>query len=103
MSRAVANTLLPAARPASTIARPRPRELPVTNHICAIHPPLSTLLDQRGSALADFLKLNFESTKFLRAQFREYLLHLPGMLAKGGNDEILAAWREGNDPNASVF
>src|ERR1700740_3270952 len=41
MSRAVANTLLPAARPASTIARPRPRELPVTNHTCAIHPPLS--------------------------------------------------------------
>src|SRR5579864_6480687 len=41
MSRAVANTLWPAARPASTIARPRPRELPVTNHTCAIHPPLS--------------------------------------------------------------
>src|SRR5690242_325577 len=45
MSRAVANTLLPAARPASTIARPRPRELPVTNHTCAIHPPLSSHLD----------------------------------------------------------
>src|SRR5580700_3649874 len=42
MSRAVANTLLPASRPASTIARPRPRELPVTNHTCAIHPPLSS-------------------------------------------------------------
>src|SRR5580700_9233516 len=41
MPRAVANTLLPAARPASTIARPRPRELPVTNHTCAIHPPLT--------------------------------------------------------------
>src|SRR5947209_12199272 len=40
MPRAVANTLLPAARPASTIARPRPRELPVTNHTCAIHPPV---------------------------------------------------------------
>src|SRR5713101_8652413 len=40
MSLAVANTLLPAARPASTIARPRPRELPVTNHTCAIHPPV---------------------------------------------------------------
>src|SRR5581483_1205761 len=36
MSRAVANTLLPAERPASTMARPRPRELPVTNHTCAI-------------------------------------------------------------------
>src|SRR6201997_57002 len=35
------HTLLPAARPASTIARPRPRELPVTNHTCAIHPPVS--------------------------------------------------------------
>ena|SRR5438270_2963712 len=33
MSRAVANTLLPAKRPASTSARPRPRELPVTNHL----------------------------------------------------------------------
>src|ERR1700752_3940447 len=42
MARAVANPLLPAARPASTIARPRPRELPVTNHTCAIHPPLSS-------------------------------------------------------------
>src|SRR5580704_17419647 len=42
MSRAVANTLLPAARPASIIVRPRPRELPVTNHTCAIHPPLSS-------------------------------------------------------------
>src|ERR1700682_6312099 len=42
MSLAVANTLLPAARPASTIARPRPRQLPVTNHTCAIHPPLSS-------------------------------------------------------------
>src|ERR1700751_3275382 len=42
MSRAVANTLFPAARPASTIARPRLRELPVTNHTCAIHPPLSS-------------------------------------------------------------
>jgi hypothetical protein len=31
---------LPAARPASTIARPRPRELPVTNQTCAIHPPI---------------------------------------------------------------
>src|SRR5207302_141529 len=40
MPRAVANTLLPAARPASTIARPRPRELPVTSHTCAIHPPV---------------------------------------------------------------
>src|SRR5437016_11179743 len=40
MPRDVANTLLPAARPASTIARPRPRELPVTNHTCAIHPPV---------------------------------------------------------------
>ena len=25
------------------------------------------------------------------------------MLLKGGNNEILAAWGEGNDPNASVF
>src|SRR5882672_386738 len=28
---------------------------------------------------------------------------MPGMLSKGCNNEILAAWREGNDPNASVF
>src|SRR5450755_1697751 len=50
MSRAVANTLLPAARPASTIARPRPRELPVTNHTCAIHPPLSSHPGYSGEA-----------------------------------------------------
>src|SRR4029077_14757486 len=36
MSRVIASTLLAAKRPASTIARPRPRELPVTNHTCAI-------------------------------------------------------------------
>src|SRR5438270_12771316 len=50
MSLAVANTLLPAARPASTIARPRPRELPVTNHTCAIHPPLSSHPGGSGEA-----------------------------------------------------
>src|ERR1700733_15152483 len=33
-------TLLPAARLASTMARPRPRELPVTNHTCDIFPPI---------------------------------------------------------------
>jgi uncharacterized protein YbjT (DUF2867 family) len=43
----------------------------------------STLLHQRGSALADFLKCRFEATKLLRAQFREHSLHLPGMLSKG--------------------
>src|SRR5271156_4234721 len=39
MFRAVARIWLPAAKPASTIARPKPRELPVTNQTCAIHPP----------------------------------------------------------------
>src|SRR5579862_1357381 len=48
MPLAVANTSLPAARPASTIARPRPRELPVTNQTCAIHPPHAY---RRGSFL----------------------------------------------------
>ena len=43
----------------------------------------STLLHQRGSALADFLKCRFEATKLLRAQFREHSLHLSGMLSKG--------------------
>src|ERR1700678_1208716 len=50
ISRAAANTLLPAARPASTIARPRPRELPVTNHTCAIHPPPSSHPGYSGEA-----------------------------------------------------
>ena len=63
----------------------------------------STLLHQRDSALADSLKVNFKATKLLWAQFGEYFLHLPGMLSKGGNDEILATWGEGNDSNASVF
>ena len=35
-----------------------------------------------GSALADFLKRHLEATKFLRTQFREHFLHLPGMLSK---------------------
>src|ERR1700679_1260989 len=57
MSRAVANTLLLAARPASTIARPRPRELPVTNHTCAIHPPLSSPPKYSGEASLYVLSL----------------------------------------------
>src|SRR5437879_12593093 len=61
MSRAVANTLLPAARPASTIARPRPRELPVTNHICAIHPPLSS---HPSDILEKLLKLRIGCAMF---------------------------------------
>jgi hypothetical protein len=43
----------------------------------------STLFHQRGSALANFLERHFEATKFLRTQFREHSLHLPGMLSKG--------------------
>ena len=63
----------------------------------------SFLIPQRGSALADFLELIFEVTEFLRAQFREYFLHLPGMFSKGRNDEVLATRGEGNDSNPSVF
>src|SRR6516165_5636330 len=64
---------------------------------------LSTLLHQRGSALAEPLNRHFETMKFLRAQFGEHSLHLPGMLSECRNDQILAAWGEGNDTNASVF
>src|SRR5437868_9677199 len=64
---------------------------------------LSLLPIERGSALADFLEPHFKTTKLLRAQFREHFLHLPGMLSKGRNNEILATRGEGNDPNASVF
>src|SRR5258706_16006702 len=63
----------------------------------------STLLHQRGSALADFLKCRFEATKLLRAQFREHSLHLQGMLSKGSGNEVFAAWGEGDDPHAPVF
>src|SRR5712691_13318314 len=63
----------------------------------------STLLHQRGSALADFLKCRFEATKLLRAQFREHSLHLPGMLSKRSINEGLAPWGEGDDPHAAVF
>src|SRR5580698_7299867 len=52
MSRAVANTLLPAARPASTIARPRPRELLVTTI-----PATFILLYQAPDILEKLLKL----------------------------------------------
>ena len=63
----------------------------------------STLLHQCGSALAGFLERHFKAAKLLRAQFGKHSLHLPGMLPKGGNNKILAAWGEGNDPYASVF
>jgi hypothetical protein len=46
----------------------------------------STLLHERVGSLADFLKRHFEVTKFLRAQFREHSLHLPGMLSEGWNN-----------------
>ena len=61
------------------------------------------LFDQRRSPLAGLFKRHFKAAKLPRAQFGEHFLHLPGMLSKGGNDEILATWGEGNDSNASVF
>ena len=64
---------------------------------------LSLLPIERGSALADFLEPHFKTAKLLRAQFREHFPHLPGMLSKGRNNEILATRGEGNDPNASIF
>jgi hypothetical protein len=63
----------------------------------------STLLHQRGSALAESLKCHFETMKLLRAQFREHSPHLPGMLSESGNDEVLPARGEGDDTNTPVF
>jgi hypothetical protein len=63
----------------------------------------STLLHQRGSALADLLKRPFETAKFFGAQFREHSLDLPGMLSKRGNDKVLATRGKGDDTNTSVF
>ncbi len=57
----------------------------------------STLLHQRGSALAKPLKRHFEAMKLLRAQFGEHSLHLPGMLSKRRNNKVLAARGEGDD------
>src|SRR5215472_7456307 len=63
----------------------------------------STLVHQRSSLLADLLKRHFEATKLLRAQFRKHSPHLPGMLSKGGSDEVLAPRGEGHDTNTPVF
>src|SRR5258708_28449630 len=63
----------------------------------------STLLHERSSALADFLKRHFEATKFVRTQFREHSLHLRGMLSKGRSNEVLAARGKANDPHPPVF
>src|SRR5229473_1013995 len=63
----------------------------------------STLLHQRGSALADLLERHFEATKFFWTQFREHSLHLQGMLSKGSSNEVFAARCEGDDPHAPVF
>ena len=38
---------------------------------------------ERGSPHADLLKRRFQTTKLIRAQFREHSLHLAGMLSKG--------------------
>ena len=64
---------------------------------------LAPLLDQRGSALTDFLERHFEAEKFLRAQLREHFPHLPSMLSEGWSNEIPAARCERNDTNPSVF
>src|SRR6202011_826633 len=61
------------------------------------------LLHQRRSALTDFLERHFEAAKFLRAQLREHLPHLPGMLSEGWSNEIPAARCERNDTNPAVF
>jgi len=63
----------------------------------------STLVHQRGSALAEPLKRHFETMKLLRAQFREHSPHLPGMLSESGNDEVLPARGEGDDTNTPIF
>src|SRR5580658_5237880 len=80
MPRAVANTLLPAARPASTIARPRPRELPVTNHTCAIHPPVSK------PAIRVFWPDILEWLLKLRSWMRDGYTN--GLVSYGGNRRI---------------
>src|SRR5580700_6301439 len=85
MSRAVANTLWPAARPASTIARPRPRELPVTNHTCAIHPPLS-------SHPPDILE------KLIKLRIGCAIGYTKGLVSYGGNRRI---FRPQGDPLSS--
>src|SRR5579863_5142740 len=61
------------------------------------------LLHQHRNALTDFLERDFETTKFLRAQLREHLPHLPGMLSEGWSNEIPAARGERNDTNPAVF
>src|SRR5260370_40689055 len=63
----------------------------------------STLLHQRGSALADFLKCRFEVTKLVRAQVREHSLHLQGMLSKLSSSKVSASRGEGDNPHAPVF
>ena len=61
------------------------------------------LLHQRPSALTDFLERDFQTAKLFRAQLRENLPHLPGMLSEGWSNEIPAARCERNDTNSAVF
>src|SRR6266481_5069855 len=63
----------------------------------------STLLHQRSGALAELLKRHFQRTKFLRAQFREHSLHLPGVLFESRNDEVLPTRGKGDDTHTPVF
>src|SRR6267154_4327397 len=63
----------------------------------------STLLRQRGGALAELLKRDFQRTKFLRAQFRKHSLHLPGMLSESRNDEVLPTRGKRDDTHPPVF
>src|SRR5260370_3781234 len=63
----------------------------------------STLLHQRSGALAELLKRHFQRTKFLRAQFREHFLHLPGVLFESRNDEVLPTRGKADDTHTSVF
>ena len=58
---------------------------------------------ERGSPLADLLKRHFQTTKLIRAQFREHSSHLAGMPSKGRRNQVLAACREGHDSHAPVL
>src|SRR5580693_6666486 len=83
------NSSADAAEDASVLARAYK-----TQPLCSI---------KRRGALTDFLERHFEAAKFLRAQLREHLPHLPGMFSEGWSNEIPAARCERNDTNPAVF
>src|SRR3954451_5884414 len=74
-----------AAIPSTETTSKPPTMIGAIDRTLTVTTPLrrSKIFQQRGSAVADFLKRRFEATKFFRSQLGEDSLYVRGMFSKG--------------------